>query len=117
MSRKIKPKAPVVPTEKHDTIRHEIISALTERTLSAREISAKVGIAEKEVVDHLEHIRIALRNSRTRLMIITAECKKCGFRFKKRERLTKPGKCPICRYKHIQEPRFSIRRGKPSHWN
>ena len=105
---KIKPKEPSIPQEKHETIRQEIISVLTGRTLSAREISAEVGISEKEVVDHLGHIRIAVRKSRERLMIIPAECKKCGFRFKKRERLNKPGKCPICRSQQIQEPRFSI---------
>ena len=105
---KIKPKEPSIPQEKHETIRQEIISVLTGRTLSAREISAEVGISEKEVVDHLGHIRIAVRKSRERLKIIPAECKKCGFRFKKRERLNKPGKCPICRSQQIQEPRFSI---------
>jgi len=105
---KIKPKEPFVPQEKHDTIRQEIISVLVKQTLSAREISAEVGISEKEVVDHLGHIRIAIRKSRERLKIIPAECKKCGFGFKKRERLTKPGKCPICRSQQIQEPLFSI---------
>ena len=105
---KVKSKEPFVPQERHDTIRQEIISVLVKRTLSAREISAEVGISEKEVVDHLGHIRIAVRKSKERLMIIPAECKSCGFKFKKRERLTKPGKCPICRYKHIQDPHFSI---------
>jgi transcriptional regulator len=105
---KIKLKKLFVPQEKHETFRQEIISVLTGRTLSAREISAEVGISEKEVVDHLGHIRIAVRKSRERLMIIPAECKKCGFRFKKRERLNKPGKCPICRSQQIQAPRFSI---------
>ena len=109
---KIKAKKPYVPLEKHDTIRHEIISVLTGRTLSAREISAEIGISEKEVVDHLGHIRIALRKSRERLVIITAECKSCGFKLKKRERLAKPGKCPICRRQQIQEPCFCIGVGK-----
>jgi len=35
-------------------------------------------------------IRIAVRKSKERLMTIPAECKKCGFKFKKRERLNKP---------------------------
>ena len=105
---KIKSKKPFVPPEKHDTFRQEIISVLTERTLSVREISADVGISGKEVVSHLEHIRIATRKSRERLVIIPAECKRCGFKFKKRERLTKPGKCPLCRRQQIQEPCFSI---------
>jgi predicted Zn-ribbon and HTH transcriptional regulator len=105
---KIKPKKPSIPTEKHGTFRQEIISVLVEKAMAAREISAEVGISEKEVVEHLEHIRIASRKSKERLMIIPAECKNCGFKFKKRERLNKPGKCPICRHKYIKEPYFFI---------
>ncbi|MBC2696037.1 MAG: transcriptional regulator [Desulfobacteraceae bacterium] len=103
---KIKYRSPYVPLEKHATFRQEIISVLTGRTLSAREISAEIGTSEKEVVSHLEHIRMAARKSRERLVIIPAECKKCGFKFKKRERLAKPGKCPLCRCQQIQEPCF-----------
>lgn len=105
---KTKPKEPFVPPEKLDTIRQEMLSLLTGRTLSAREISAEVRISEKEVVYHLEHIRMAAQRGGGRLLITPAACKRCGFEFKKRERLTKPGKCPICRGQQIQEPLFSV---------
>ncbi|MBA3060962.1 MAG: transcriptional regulator, partial [Nitrospirae bacterium] len=39
-----------------------------------------------------------------------AECAKCSFVFRKRERLKKPGKCPICRSEFIQEPLFLIKK-------
>jgi len=38
-----------------------------------------------------------------------AECRSCGFVFSKRDRLTPPGKCPICRCETIFEPLFAIR--------
>jgi hypothetical protein len=37
-----------------------------------------------------------------------AVCKKCGFVFAKREKLKRPGKCPVCRGESIREPRFTI---------
>jgi len=38
------------------------------------------------------------------LMIVPAECKKCGFVFAKRDKFRKPGKCPVCKGESIQEP-------------
>lgn len=107
-SMKDKPKQPFIPPEKHDTLRREILSLLADRTLSARDISAEIGISQKEVLHHLEHIRMMTRNSGERLLIHPATCKKCGFEFVKRDRLTKPGKCPVCRSEQIEEPLFSV---------
>ncbi|MEW6328320.1 MAG: ArsR family transcriptional regulator [Thermodesulfobacteriota bacterium] len=105
---KVKIKKPPVPVERHDTVRHEIMSLLVGQPFSAREISAELRISEKEVLYHLEHIRMAIRKGKEALLITPPACKKCGFEFRKRERLTKPGKCPVCRSEQIQEPRFSI---------
>ncbi|MFZ5994889.1 MAG: transcriptional regulator [Thermodesulfobacteriota bacterium] len=104
---KVKIKKPPVPVERHDTVRHAIISLLVGQPFSARGISVELKISEKEVLYHLEHIRIG-RKDGEHLLITPATCKKCGFEFRKRERLTKPGKCPVCRSEQIQEPRFSI---------
>ena len=103
-------KEPFVPVERQETIRQKIISLLDGRTLSARDISIDVGVSEKEVYEHLEHIQRTI-NKRERNFIVTpAVCKKCGFVFRKRDRLNKPGKCPICRNEVIQEPFFSVRK-------
>jgi predicted Zn-ribbon and HTH transcriptional regulator len=104
----LKPKRPFIPPEKADTLRHEIISLLEGKTLSAKEISAGAGIPEKEVAGHLEHIQAKKRE--LHLIIIPASCRKCGFVFAKRERLNKPGKCPVCRGELISGPLFSISR-------
>jgi len=107
-SMKKKSKEPFIPAEKHDTVRHELMALLVRGEMSARELSVEMGVSEKEVFDHLEHLRIMLRRSAATLLITPASCLKCGFVFGKRERLTKPGKCPVCRGTHIEEPRFTI---------
>jgi transcriptional regulator len=96
----------------HETIRHELLAELEDGPLSAHEISGRIRISEKDVYEHLEHIRTTLQHTGRRLAIQPAECKKCGFVFSKRERLTKPGKCPVCRSESIHRPLFSIKEEK-----
>ncbi|MDI6744978.1 MAG: hypothetical protein QMD07_06335 [Thermodesulfovibrionales bacterium] len=107
---KKKQKEPPVPVERHETIRHKIISVIENQTLSAKEISGNVGIPEKEVYEHLGHIQKTVNTKDAHLVITPAECTKCGFVFRKRERLKKPGKCPICRGESIHEPLFWIKK-------
>ena len=107
--KKQRPKDPHVPIERHETIRHEILSILVDQTLSAKDISGEVHIPEKDVYDHLEHIERSTHKTGHHLTIIPAECLKCGFVFKKRERLKKPGRCPVCKGEQIQEPLFSVK--------
>jgi predicted Zn-ribbon and HTH transcriptional regulator len=105
---KKKSREPFVPAERHETVRREIVEQLKGRTLSPKDISGAVHISVKEVYEHLEHIRRSLTKREDHLTVIPAECKKCGFIFRKRERLTKPGKCPVCRSETIEEPLFSL---------
>lgn len=104
----MKPKQPSIPPERENTIRQKIILLLEGQSLSAKDISAEARISEKEVYGHLEHIKKSLNKSAHRLIILPSECNKCGFVFKKRDRLKKPGKCPICYSESISEPFFSI---------
>lgn len=102
------PKIPAAPPERHETVRHRIIALLEGGTLSAREISSEARVSEKEVYDHLEHIRKTRRSGESRLVVTPAECGHCGFVFTKRDRVTKPGRCPACRGESIREPLFSL---------
>lgn len=103
-----KAKEPPVPLERHETVRRQIMEVLVNQVLSARDISASVGVSEREVYDHLAHIQRSLSRGGHLFTVSPAECKKCGFVFSKRERLKKPGKCPVCRGESIEEPLFSI---------
>ncbi len=106
---KKKPKGSFVPQERNETARKEIVSFLKEQTLSVKEISGYVRIPEKEVYAHLDHIKKSIARDKLKLVVEPATCKKCGFVFKKRERFSKPGKCPLCHNEAIEELLYSIR--------
>lgn len=99
---------PRPPAEAHDTVRRLIMTELEQGPLSARDLSGLVGIPEKEVAGHLEHIRQSLHRTGRRLIVQPAECAGCGFVFDKRERLTRPSRCPICKSESLHSPLFSL---------
>ena len=102
------PHEPARPRETADTVRHAIIAELLAGPATAHDLSAAVGISERDVAGHLEHIRKTIAASTQRLTISPAVCRTCGFVFKKRDRLTRPGKCPVCRGESISAPLFAI---------
>ncbi len=106
---KKRPLRPFVPFERHETLRQKITALLEDHTLSAKDISVEIGISEGEVYGHLGHIERTVHQRNQSLIVIPAECKKCGFVFRKREKLKKPGRCPVCRNEAISDPLFSVR--------
>lgn len=104
-----------MPPERHETIRREIMEVLEGNSLSARDISGNVGVSVRDAYEHLEHIQKTINRKEYRLIVTPAECRKCGFVFRKRERLKKPGKCPVCRSESIEEPLFSISKTDKPH--
>jgi len=105
----MKAKPPTIPSPRFATIRRQIADLLAGEPLTAREISMRVGIAEKSVFGHLEHLKRTLHAQGHQLQVLLPTCRKCGFVFGKRERLRKPGRCPVCREQSISEPRFAVR--------
>jgi hypothetical protein len=90
------------------TLRQQIIELLTDGEMDARQISGQVGIQEKEVIEHLCHIARSLAAKGKKLTIRPAECLLCGYVFEKRQRFTRPGRCPRCKKSHLQSPGFCI---------
>ncbi|MBW2432175.1 MAG: ArsR family transcriptional regulator [Deltaproteobacteria bacterium] len=90
------------------TIRQKIISLLRESEMSAREISGEIGIAEKEVTEHLAHISRSVSSQGKKIIITPATCLVCGYEFENRKRFARPGRCPKCKKSHLQSPRFRI---------
>ena len=88
------------------TLRKRIAEVLENESLDVREISQRFHLREKEVLDHLQHIARSVRGGR--FIMEPASCERCGFSFKKRERLSKPSRCPVCRSEQILSPRFQI---------
>jgi predicted Zn-ribbon and HTH transcriptional regulator len=90
------------------TLRQGMIALLEDEECDVRDISKALHISEKEVGDHLAHIRRSLSATGQTLEIRPAECLACGFVFKDRRRFSRPGRCPRCRETRISMPRFSI---------
>jgi phosphoglucomutase len=103
-------KAATVPAARETTLARALREALAGRDapVTALELSGEVRAGEKAVLFALGHLRRTLRRQGGVLVVHPARCLACGFVFAKRDRLTKPGKCPVCQGTHIDPPRFSL---------
>jgi len=90
------------------TIRQQLIALLEENEMTARDISRELKIREKEVFDHLSHIRQTITSRKQKLVITPFQCMACGFTFKDRRRLTRPGRCPKCKQGRIEAATYRI---------
>jgi len=90
------------------TLRRRILALLEEQAMDARELSAALGIREKEVTDHLVHVERTVAAGKRRFVLSPSRCLDCGFEFKKRRRLTRPSRCPHCKGQRVIPPRFRV---------
>jgi hypothetical protein len=93
------------------TVRQQILALLEEGPLTSLEISSAIRRPEKEIAGHLEHLRKSLHAEGRRLVQIPAECRGCGFIFRKRERFLSPSRCPVCKGEAISDPSFLLEGG------
>ena len=93
------------------TIRQQIISYLEQHPDTARALAARLGMREREVVEHLPHIEKTLAAGGRRLTVEPAACAACGFTFAGRRRHSCPSRCPRCRSERIEPPVFAVNDG------
>jgi predicted Zn-ribbon and HTH transcriptional regulator len=96
------------PPDRSQSARELLIQTLCAEPLTVRDLSQMAGLSEREVLDHMQHLQKSLKAQNRRLVMRPATCLDCHFVFKKRERLARPGKCPVCRSTHVSRPLFSI---------
>lgn len=96
------------PGDEPGTVRQRMIHLLEQEELSAREISQRLGIREKEVYDHLTHIARSMTARGKKLRVPPFACLGCGYVFRERERFTRPSRCPRCRGTRIQTPVYRL---------
>jgi predicted Zn-ribbon and HTH transcriptional regulator len=96
------------PRERLQTIRDQLHKELCAGWVTARQLSTLVGISEKAVPAHLEHLRKSASGAGERFEVEPAVCNKCDYSFEERERLTRPTRCPKCKGERIDPPRFRI---------
>jgi predicted Zn-ribbon and HTH transcriptional regulator len=99
---------PRPPAARKQTVREHLRRALREGPATANELSAIVGVAEKQVLEHLEHLARSIERDEEQLVIAPSRCLACGFQFSDRTRLTKPSRCPECKSTRITLPRFRL---------
>ncbi|HEY6972755.1 MAG TPA: hypothetical protein VI359_00485 [Nitrospiraceae bacterium] len=91
------------------TPRQRIIELITGTRLSSYQLAQMVGIPERQVEDHLEHVVKTVARDRSRRFILEpSTCQDCGFVFRDRRRLTRPSRCPMCHSEGITAPRYGI---------
>jgi predicted Zn-ribbon and HTH transcriptional regulator len=97
----------MLPPER--TPRQRIIDLITGARLSSRQLAQMLGIAERQVEDHLAHVvKTLARDHSRRFVLEPSTCHDCGFVFRDRTRLTRPSRCPRCRGESITAPRYGI---------
>jgi predicted Zn-ribbon and HTH transcriptional regulator len=88
------------------TVRQRIAEALRGEELTAREISERARVPEREVAEHLRHLEHSLKQTSERLHATAPSCIQCGFTFDARHR--RPSRCPRCKSERLTPPRFRI---------
>lgn len=103
------------PDERHATLRQSLGEALRAGDATARDLSRRVGIPERDVAEHVRHLERSVRRGGERVVVEPSVCLSCGFAFTHRERhrYTRPGRCPECHGRRLTLPRFRIERVGP----
>jgi predicted Zn-ribbon and HTH transcriptional regulator len=104
------PPRPSTPAPRAETLREALWRVLRAGPATAKELSVEIGLREKDVADHLSHLAQSLGHRGERLVVEPASCVACGYAFRDRARLTRPGACPACRSTRIDPPVFRIER-------
>jgi hypothetical protein len=91
-----------------ESVRVALTEALRRGPATLRDLSAAVGIREKEVAEHLPHIEQSARHHGERLEVTAPECHRCGFVFEERTRAKTPSRCPSCKSERIKPPSFEL---------
>jgi predicted Zn-ribbon and HTH transcriptional regulator len=91
------------------TVRQRMVGLLTRSRLSSYQLAQLLGIPERQVEDHLAHVvKTVTRDRDKRFILEPSCCQDCGFVFRDRTKLTRPGRCPRCRSESTSAPRYGI---------
>ncbi len=90
------------------TIRQRMKELLCDGDWNGIELSQALSIEERLVYEHLHHVKKSLVQGKGRFVVQPYQCQSCDYTFKSRDRLDRPGRCPMCRNSHIAMARFSI---------
>jgi predicted Zn-ribbon and HTH transcriptional regulator len=91
------------------TLRRELLARLAGQPRSVSSLARELGLKHTDVQEDLRHALRSAEAEGWRVDILPARCRACGFTFD-RGRLSRPGKCPVCRSTRLFEPQILLRR-------
>jgi predicted Zn-ribbon and HTH transcriptional regulator len=89
------------------TRRRDLITLLTMRPRSVSALARDLALPRRDVEEELAHAIRSARAAGHRVIVDPARCRTCGFEFGE-EKLSKPGKCPVCRGTRLFEPQIRL---------
>ena len=87
--------------------RKDLLKILRAQPRSVSSIARELGLARGDIEEDFRHLIRSARAAGHRVTIEPARCRSCGFVFGD-EKLSKPGKCPVCRGTRLYEAQISI---------
>ncbi len=100
-----------IPAGSWLTVRRQIMGQLAAGPLSLAELAARMDLTEKELLQHLRHVKRTVSRSGGKLTVKAARCRNCGFSFRQADEFKKPGRCPRCKQSRIDGPWLSLAQG------
>jgi transcriptional regulator len=89
------------------TIRKNLLALLSAQPRSVSWLARELGFTRADVEEDLRHALRSARAAGHRVVVVPARCRSCDFTFDD-ARLSKPGKCPVCRGTRLFEPQIYI---------
>jgi predicted Zn-ribbon and HTH transcriptional regulator len=87
--------------------RRDIRDVLAAGPRTPSSLARELGIGRHDIEEELRHVMRSAEAAGVRLEVEPARCRSCGFVFDS-DRLTKPGRCPVCRSSRLFEPRLRV---------
>ena len=93
-----------------ETTRQRLIRWLERECYDFEVLREGLQLSARELEDELRHVARSVRRRGARLRVEGPECRGCGFDFPGREarHYHPPTRCPRCRERRIDPPRFRI---------
>jgi len=89
--------------------RKDLLTRLSGTPRSVSSLARELGVRRDDIDEDLHHVLRSARAAGYRVVVIPARCRTCGFTFAE-DKLSKPGKCPVCRGTRLFEPQISVER-------
>jgi predicted Zn-ribbon and HTH transcriptional regulator len=90
------------------TRRKDLLAAIHSQPRSVSWLARELGLSRRDAEEELRHALRSARAAGHQIVVVPARCRACGFTFDE-QKLSKPGKCPVCGGTRCYEPQIALR--------